>query len=135
MSFIQAQIKNTRQLVPLDKLSATVITVNQVLANDGAGNVGPATSGTTSALVEGIANQSIAAADALTQVLAIKTAAGDTWIADTTNNSNVAHNYQKMVLTDSLTVNNTGTTNTSGIVEQVDVYGATTDKKIIVRFV
>ena len=116
MAFIQAQVKNTRQLVMLDKASSTVTTSGQVLVNDGAGNVVAATSGATTATIEGICNQTIAAADALLQVSAIRTSTGDTWIASTTNNSSAAHNYQRMVLTDSLTVNNTGTTSASGVV-------------------
>ena len=135
MAFIQAQVKNTRQLVMLDKASSTVTTSGQVLVNDGAGNVVAATSGATTATIEGICNQTIAAADALLQVSAIRTSTGDTWIASTTNNSSAAHNYQRMVLTDSLTVNNTGTTSASGVVEQVEPYGLAANKQIICRFV
>jgi hypothetical protein len=40
-----------------------------------------------------------------------------------------------MVLTDSLTVNNTGSDSASGVVEQVEPYGAAADKKIIARFI
>ncbi len=59
----------------------------------------------------------------------------DVWIADSTNNSNAAHNGQDMILgANAGIVNNTGTTSAVGVVKQVGVYGATTDKKILVSF-
>lgn len=134
--FIQAQIKQgSRSLVMLDKLTGTVTTINQVLAKTTGGKVIPATSATVRSEVEGICNQSISSADALLQVPAIEVFENDTWIANTTNNSNAAHNYQRMVLTDSLTVNNTGTDDPDGIVSQVEPYGAAADKKILCKFV
>ena len=135
--FIQDKIKNpTRSLVTFFKLAATVTVANELLAIELTdGQVGPATSGTTVALLAGVSNQSILAADALTQVLAIELFAGDTWVVDCTNNSDVADNGQLMVLTDSTHVNNTHTTSASGIVEQVGTFGLAADKKIIVKFV
>ena len=118
----------------LDKAAGTATTINQVLAKSAGGVVVAASSGTVRSEVEGICNQSIAIADNLTQVPAIVVSSNDTFIADVSNNSNVAHNYQRMVLTNSLVVNNTGTDDANGIVEQVEPYGATTDKKIICRF-
>ena len=135
MSFVQTRIKNSRDIEPLDKATGTVTTQQQLLARTSSGLVIPATSSSTRADLEGVCNQSIAAADALTQVPAIMIDSQDTWIADLTNNSNAAHNYQRMVLTDSLTVNNTGTDSASGVVSQVEPYGAAADKKAIVRFV
>lgn len=134
--FIQAKVHNTRDILMLDKLSATVTVLNQILAkNVSNGMVIPATSATVRSEIEGICNLAISVADALTQVPAIQIFDGDTFIADTTNNTNAAHNYQRMVLTDSLTVNNTGTDNASGVVEQVEPYGLTTDKKAVFKFV
>jgi hypothetical protein len=40
-----------------------------------------------------------------------------------------------MVLTNAAEVNNTGTTSATGIVQQVEPYGAASDKKIIGRFI
>ena len=134
MSFIQAVIKNTRQLVMLDKLTGTVTTIHQILAKNAGGVVIPATSGTVRSEIEGICNQTISAADALLQVPAIVIASGDTFIADVANNSNAAHNYQRMILSTSLVVNNTGADDANGVVEQVEPYGVTTDRKIICRF-
>lgn len=135
MSFIQNSVKNTRDLEPLSKLNATAVVMNEILATDGAGNVQPATSGTTRAQIQGVANQADVGSDGVTQVLAIMIDPQDTWIADLTNNSNPAHNYQRMVLTDANTVNNTGTDSASGVVEQVMPYGPAANKQAIVRFV
>ena len=118
----------------LDKLTGTVTTINEVLAKNAGGVVIPATSGTVRSEIEGICNQSITAANALLQVPAIAISSGDTFIVDTANNSNAAHNYQRMILSTSLVVNNTGTDNANGVVEQVEPYGVTTGKKIICRF-
>jgi len=135
MSFTQAIIKNpTRSLIVVPKASATVITDGTVLAWS-SGLAVEGASGTTRPDVIGVANGSIAAADALTQVSVIEPFEKDVWIADAANNSNAAHNGQYMVLSNSSTVNNTGTTNTAGIVQQVGVYGAAADKKILVQFV
>jgi len=134
--FIQAVVKNTRKIEMLVKDSGDALVQNELLAKDvSAGTVIPATSGTVRSEVEGICNQDISSADALTQVPVIQIFEGDTFIADTTNNTNAAHNYQRMVLTDSKTVNNTGTDSANGIVEQVEPYGAAADKKAIFKFV
>ena len=62
---------------------------------------------------------------------------GDEYIADTTNNSSASHNYHRMILTDSLTVNNTGTDDTTdnAVVMQIAPVGAASAKKILCRFV
>lgn len=136
MSFIQAIIKNpTRSLIVVPKGSSTVITNGYVLAwSSGLAILG--TSGTTRPNVIGVANGSISAADALTQCSVIEPFAKDVWIADSTNNSDASHNGQFMVLgANGGIVNNTGTTDTAGIVQQVGVYGAAADKKILVQFV
>lgn len=134
MSFVQSIIKNTRELLMLDKDAATVTTINEVLAKDGTGLVIPASGTTVRSELEGICNQSIAAAEALTRVPAIVISSEDVFIADTRANSDIAHNYQRMVLVNSLVVANTGTDDASGILQQVGVYGASTDKKILCRF-
>lgn len=93
------------------------------------------TSSTVVATVIGVCNLSSTAGDAFTTVPVIEVFAHDVWLVDSTNNSNAAHNGQKMILgANGGVVNNTGTTSAVGIVQQVGVYGATTDKKILVRF-
>lgn len=133
--FIQSKVHNTRDIPMFNKLSATVTVKNEILAKDVSnGMVIPATNSTVRSEIEGICNLDISSADALTQVPVIGIFEGDTWVADTTNNTNAAHNGQRMILTNALTVNNTGTDNASGVVEQVDVYGITTDKKAVFKF-
>lgn len=135
MSFIQANIKNpTRSLKEVPKGSSTVMTKGYVLEwSSGLAILG--TSSTVVAGVIGVCNQDITAAEALTTVPVIETFQNDVWIADSTNNSNAAHNGQKMVLgANGGIVNNTGTTSATGIVQQVGVFGAAADKKILVRF-
>lgn len=136
MTFIQSIIKNpTRSLKLVPKASATVITNGYVL-EWAVGLAILGTSSTTRPNVIGIANGSISAADALTQASVIEVFEKDVWLVDSTNNSNAAHNGQYMVLgANGGIVNNTGTTDTAGIVQQVGVYGAAADKKILVQFV
>lgn len=135
MSFTQANIKNpTRSLKDVPKASATVMTKGYVL-EWAAGLAILGTSSTVVAGVIGVCNQTITAAEALTLVPVIEVFQNDVWLADSTNNSDATHNGQKMVLgANGGIVNNTGTTSATGIVQQVGVYGAAADKKILVRF-
>lgn len=135
MTFIQSNIKNpTRSLKDVPKGSSVVMTKGYVLEwSSGLAILG--TSSTVVANVIGVCNQDISAADALATVPVIECFQNDVWLVDSTNNSNAAHNGQKMVLgANGGIVNNTGTTSATGIVQQEGVYGATTDKKILVRF-
>ena len=130
----QATVKNTRELRDTNKEAATVTTLGEILAIT-AGYAVAADSGTVAADLLGVCNQTIAAADALTRVSYIVPTDEDTYIFDVTNNSNAIHNGQAMVLgANSTTVNNTGTTSATGIVQQVEPYGATGDKLIVGRF-
>ena len=133
--FTQARIKNTRDIEPLAIDTGTVLTKGQLLARVSDGVVIPATSASTRADLEGVCNQSLGASDTEVQVPAIMLDPQDTWIADLENDSDPTHNYQRMVLTDSETVNNTGTDSASGVVSQVEPYGPTANKQAIVRFV
>ena len=131
----QATIKNTRKLALANKNASTVTTLGEILVLT-AGEAVAAASGATSATILGVCNQTIAAADALTQVLYIVPSEGDTYIFSTTNNTNAAHNGQAMIIgANSTTINNTGTTSAVGVVVQVEPYGATGDKLIIGRFI
>ncbi len=136
MTFIQAVIKNpTRSLALQNKNTATVITDGYVLDLT-SGLAVLASSSSTVATICGVANGAVSAADALAQCSVIELFGQDVWIADSTNNSNAAHNGQDMILgANAGVVNNTGTTSSVGVVKQVGVYGATADKKILVRFI
>jgi hypothetical protein len=130
----QAIIKNTRHLVLENKEAATVLTKGEILMQT-AGFAVPATSSTVRADLLGVCNQSIAAAEALLQVEVIVPSDEDLYIFSTTNNSDSAHNGQAMVLgANSTTVNNTGTTSGTGIIQQVGTIGAVADKLILGRF-
>ncbi len=132
--FVQAYIKNpTRSLVMVNK-STSQVTLQKEVLDLTAGLAVPATASSTRETIIGVSNQAISAADALSQVPVIETFQNDVWVADSTNNSNALHNGQSMILTDSTHVNNTGTTSAVGVVEQVDVFGQPSDKKILVKF-
>jgi len=133
MSVKQATLKNTRQLLETNKEAATVTTLGNIMAIT-AGYAVDADSGTVAADLLGVCNETIAAADAKTRIPYIAPSDEDTFIFSVTNNSDATHNGQAMVLTDAVTVNNTGTTSPTGIVEQVEPYGAASDKLIIGKF-
>lgn len=130
---IQSRIKNTRELLETNKATGTVMTKGNILAMT-AGLAVDADSGTVVADLLGVCNQTISVADALTRVLYIVPSDEDTFIFDVTNNSDATHNGQAMVLSDATTVNNTGTTSGTGIIQQVEPYGEASDKQIIGRF-
>ena len=129
----QATIKNTRQMLEANKATGTVVTLGSILAIT-AGLAVLADSGTVAADLLGVCNESIVAADEKLRVLYIVPSDEDTYIFDVSNNSDKTHNGQAMVLADELTVNNTGTTSATGIVEQVEPYGAASDNQIIGKF-
>jgi hypothetical protein len=129
----QATIKNTRELLEANKESTTVMTKGNILAMAG-GYAINASSSTVRADLLGVCNDTISAADAETRVLYIKPSDEDTFIFSTANASDATHNGQAMILTDETTVNNTGTTSGTGIVQQVEPYGESSDKLIIGRF-
>lgn len=132
--FVQAYVKNgTRSLTTANKATSQVSTIKEVLDLT-AGLAVPASASSTRETVIGVCNQTISAAEALSQVPFIELFQNDVWVVDSTNNSNPLHNGQSMVLTDSTHVNNTGTTSAVGVVEQVDVFGVPSDKKILVKF-
>ncbi len=137
MAFSQSVIKNpTRSVEEFPKATGTVYLKGAIIAKDlGSNATIPATSSTPRSSVLGVTTEAVAAGDARIEVLGLEIFSNDEFLADTTNNSNVAHYGQRMVLTNSVTVNNTGTDDANGLVYQVGVYGDAADKKIIVKFV
>jgi len=130
----QATIKNTRDIRTANKASDVATTLGNIMAIT-AGLAVDADSGTVAADFLGICNQTIAAAAAETRVDYIVPSDEDTFIISTANNSDADHNGQQMVLSNATTANNTGTTDTDGIVVQVEPYGAASDKLIVCKFV
>ena len=94
-----------------------------------------ATSSSTIESLAGISVKAIVSADTTAQVQEIVD--GDEFIADTTNETATTDNFQRMVLTDSVTVNNTHTDSTAdtAVVMQIAPVGAAAAKKILCRLV
>lgn len=117
-------------------VSSLTAVIDSIAAYDRANEVlVAATSSTSIEDIAGVFVKAVAAADTEAQVQEIVD--GDEYIADTTNNTNTAHNYHRMVLTSATEVNNTGTDSTSdaAVIMQIAPIGAASAKKILCRFV
>lgn len=99
-----------------------------------AATVTPATSSTITANIYGVAMEAKTSTD--TSLLVAVITEQQEWQADVTNTANTAHNFQRMVLTDKGTVNNTGTdsTSTAAIFEQNGVVSGSSTTRIVGRF-
>lgn len=137
MAFSQSIIKNpTRSVMSFPKASGTVYAKGAIIAKDlGSNATLPATSSTPRSSVIGVTTEAVSSADARTEINGYEIFSNDEFLVDATNNSNAAHYGKRMILTNSTTVNNTGTDDVAGIVYQVGVYGAASDKKLVVKFV
>jgi hypothetical protein len=87
-------------------------------------DVVPATSSTGTDRIYGIAHETVASSATELQVAVIEPS--QVWECETANAVDSGHNFQKMVLTDANTVNNTGTDSVAdaAVVLQVGVSGA-----------
>jgi hypothetical protein len=135
MSFKLITPKNTRDVRALKRSSSIASTANALYFQSiTTGNAQLAVAATTANQVLFLANETTAAS---TQPFsATVVSKEDEFLVDTVNNSNTAHNGQRMILgTDGLTLNNTGTDvpGTTGVFVQLDVVGAAADRKIIAR--
>lgn len=135
MSFIQSKIKNTREIA-MENKAANVATTSGLLYDLVGGLLVAATSSSTVATLAGVANETISASvDTKTQCPVLQLDKEDVWLVDSTNNSDVTHNGQAMIVgANAGVINNTGTTSAVGVVKQVGVFGAAADKKILVSF-
>lgn len=115
---IASQAYTIGDLVALSRSAATVV---------------PATSSSLTNDIFGVAMETVTSA-ATTLLVAI-VRPQQRWVADVTNATNTAHNFQRMVLTDVRTVNNTGTDSTTdaAVVTQLGVVDST-GKRILVSF-
>lgn len=133
MSFKLTTPKNTR--VGEDKTKATnLATTAGVLYQNSVttGALEAAGASTVATQILWVANESITAGEALAKVNALRVNLNDVYLVDTANNSNSAHNGQRMVLSaGGATLNNTGTDSATGVFQQLDVVGAAADKKIL----
>lgn len=115
--------------------SLTTVVGDLLMASRTAGTVVAATSGSTVSLLQGggIVQKASTSSDVLVDIQEIDF---DTeYTVESASNSNVSHNYMRMALTDTNTVNNSGSDDSSnGVVYQTGVIGVTSDKKIKVVF-
>lgn len=135
MSFKLITPKNTRDIRSVKRASSIATTADALYFNSiTTGAIQLAVAATTANQVLYKANETTAAGT--TPFSATIVSREDEFIVDTENNSNAAHNGQRMILgTTGLTLNNTGTDvpGTTGVFVQLDVVGAAADKKIIAR--
>lgn len=119
------------------KDAAQAVTKGQVLEWDvTAGELIPSSNTSTFNETNYVSLETITAPAALTRVMTFKVSENDQFIADTVNNSNSAHNGQRMILdATGLLANNTGTDSAVGVVRQTGVFGAAANKQILVEFV
>jgi len=118
------------------KISSITVVRGDLLCWDRSNNVAIlATSSTSAEDLAGVAVE--AATTAETSILIQKISENDEYSAGTASASNVSMDYERMVLTDENTVNNTGTDSTSdaAVFMQIGIIGAADDKKIRGRFI
>lgn len=133
---------NSDQSPALQRLPKTGVATTKygvldwVSGADGSNGVAASTSSSTVLTIGAISMESATAA-ALDQ-LAVLISPSQVWLADLVNNSDAAHNGQRMTLSDAFTVNNTGSDVTTfagkAIVRQLRQVGVNTDKKALVMF-
>jgi hypothetical protein len=135
MSFKLITPKNTRDIRAVKRAGALATTVDALYFNSvTTGSIQLAVAATTANQVLYKANETTASGT--TPFSATIVSKDDELLVDTDNNSNAAHNGQRMILgTTGLTLNNTGTdvSGVTGVFVQLDVVGAASDKKIIAR--
>lgn len=95
----------------------------------------PATSSAKTTNIFGVAMETVlsTATSLLVAIITDK----QRWSADVTNNGNTNHNFQRMILTDKATVNNTGTDDTSvnACFQQFGLAAVAASKRIVGRFI
>lgn len=135
MSFKLTTPKNTRDIRSVKRAGSVATTVDALYFNSiTTGSIQLAVAATTANQVLYKANETLAAGT--TPFSATIVSKEDEFIVDTDNNSNAAHNGQRMIVgTTGVTLTNTGTdvAGVTGVFVQLDVVGAAADKKIIAR--
>lgn len=96
-------------------------------------DVVPSTSSSVTFAIYGVAMETVTSS--ATQVLVALANFQQRWQADATNTPNTNHNYQRMVLTNKATVNNTGTDSTlnTAVFQQLGTISASPNR-IVGRF-
>lgn len=137
MAFYLETSAHTRFGKELAKSTSQAILDGQVLTWDvSTGLVIPCDNTSTFDDALFVSTEAITSGAALGKVHTFKINENQQFIADTVNNSNVAHNGQRMILNSTGDkANNTGTDSAVGVVRQVGVVGAASDKQIMCEFV
>lgn len=137
MAFYLVTSAHTRFGKKVPKSTSQAILNGQVLGWDvTAGQVIPLDNTSTFDEALFVSTEAVTAPAALSEVHTIKINENQQYIADTVNNSNAAHNGQRMILNSTGTqANNTGTDSAVGVVRQVGVVGPASQKQIMVEFV
>lgn len=97
-------------------------------------DVVPATAASVTYNIYAVAMETVTSA--ATEVLCALVHPRQTWTVDCTNTPTTDDNYQRMILTDKATVNNTHTdsSTSSGVFMQTGVVGAASAKRIVGKF-
>lgn len=122
-----ASVENALEL----PITSNAVTAGDMLELDvGAANWTDADSGTQNWQLKAVATETVAST--ATVVLCQLVALGQVWACETVNDSASADNGDRMLLTDTNTVNNTGTDNTSeeAVVIQLTPMGTAADDRI-----
>lgn len=135
MSFKLITPKNTRDIRSVKRASSIATTAGALYFNSiTTGAIQVAGAATTANQVLFLANETTTAGT--TPFSAVIASKEDEFLVDVDNNSNAAHNGQRMILNATgLTLTNTGTdvSGVTGVFVQLDVVGVASDKKIIAR--
>ena len=125
--------KNSRQVIPKSKLSDTVTTTGTLYTNNlTTGAFEQATASTVKGQALYLANETLSAGDARTNVNVTVLSTEDRYLVDTVNAANAAHNGQRMLLNATgAALTNSGTDAPTGVFIQVDVAG--TNKIIAIK--
>jgi len=118
------------------RVASQAYTIGDLVALDtsaDAVDVVPATSSSTTATIYAVAIETVTSA--ATSLLCTLVNDQQEWECDCTNTPTTNDNYQKMVLTDKSTINNTHTNSTAAtaVFLQTGVIGAASAKKIVGR--
>lgn len=133
--FTPAKILGQNNNEALTKPASLAVSVYQVLdksvTTGAVESSGPSTTASQKMWVSYVATTG---SDGVTSVLTKEVLSSDTYVVDTVNAANAAHNGQRMLIaTGGLTLNNTGTDNTAGPFEQIETAPALGANKIIAR--
>lgn len=134
MSFKLTTPKNTRDVRSITRSSLATTAGALYFPSITTGATQLAVAATTANQTLYVANETLASGS--TNFSATVVSREDEFLVDTDNNSNAAHNGQRMIVgTTGLTLTNTGTdvAGTTGVFVQLSVVGAASDKKVLAR--